>query len=408
MPLRVCIDARLRTGQWGGVEQVLIGLAAGLSKLEGEEEYLFLTHAGEDDWLTPYLGGACRTLHTRRSRVERRARAVTRALLERLPRVGTRFAVRPSDGTVERSAIDVMHFPFQDAFLTGVPSLYQPHDLQHLHLPELFTGWERARREAIYRTHCAAATVVISMTSWGRMDLIEQYGLSPEKVAVVPWGSVLWEYPDPTPADLDSLRRELSLPAGFLLYPARTWPHKNQERLIEALALLKTRDGVTIPLICPGGDAGGTGRLRERAEELGLAETTSFPGFVSPLQLRGLYRQATALIFPSLFEGWGLPISEAFSEGLPVASSSTTCLPDLVDDAGILFDPSETEEIAAAAARIWTDADLRATLARRGRQRADLFSFDATARLLRAHYRRVGGRSLSEEDRILLEAEPVV
>jgi glycosyltransferase involved in cell wall biosynthesis len=406
--MRVCIDARLPTGQWGGVEQALIGLAAGLSKLDGDEEYLFLTHAGEDDWLTPYLGGACSTLHSRRGRVERRARAGMRALLERPPRVGTRFAVRSSDGTIERNAIDVVHFPFQDAFLTEVPSLYQPHDLQHLHLPELFSRWERARREVVYRTHCSAATTVISMTSWGRGDLIARYGLPPEKAVVVPWGSVLREYPDPTPADLDCLRRELSVPTGFLLYPARTWPHKNHERLLEALAVIRRRDGLTIPLVCPGGDAGGTGRLRDRAEELGLAESTSFPGFVSPLQLRGLYRLATGLIFPSLFEGWGLPICEAFSEGVPIGSSNVTSLPDLVDDAGVLFDPRDTEEIATVAKRLWTDEELRLRLSRRGWERAELFTFEGTARLLRAHYRRVGGQSLSEEDRILLQAEPVV
>jgi glycosyltransferase involved in cell wall biosynthesis len=405
--MRVCIDARLGTGMFGGVEQVVIGIAAGLSGLEGaDEEYLFLTHAGEDEWLRPYLGGSCRVLHTRRRRPNRRARAVTRASLERLPAIGTRFSVRPSDGTVERNGIDVMHFPFQDAFLTEVPSLYQPHDLQHLHLPGLFSRWERERREVIYRAHCAAAATVVSMTSWGRGDLISQYGLPPEKVAVVPGGSVLWEYPEPTPADLDALRSRLSLPPEFLLYPAQTWPHKNHERLLEALARLRDRDELPVPLVCPGSDRGRSWHARERAAELGLDGATWFPGFVSPLQLRGLFRLATGLVFPSRFEGWGLPVCEAFSEGLPVASSTATSLPDLVGDAGILFDPDDTEEIAAAVKRLWTDPGLRATLSERGRKRGEQFSFDAAARLFRAHYRRIGGRPQSEQDRILLQEPP--
>jgi glycosyltransferase involved in cell wall biosynthesis len=404
--MRVCIDARLGTGRFGGVEQVLIGIAAGLSGLdEPDDEYLFLTHEGEDDWLRPYLSGPCRILHTRRSRPNRRARAIARGLLERAPRVGTRFSVRVSDGTVERAGIDVMHFAFQDAFLTEVPSIYQPHDLQHHHLPDMFSDWERRRRETIYRAHCAAAETVVMMSSWGRWDVIQRYGLPPGKVAVVPGGSVLWEYPEPSESDLSSLRRRLGLQDGYLLYPAQTWPHKNHVRLLEALKLVRDREGIEIPLVCPGSDPRRSREVRARAEELGQSGTAIFPGFVSPVELRGLYRLATALIFPSRFEGWGLPICEAFSEGLPVASSAATGLPDLIDDAGLLFDPDDTDEIAGAAKRLWTDPELREQLSERGRRRSQLFSFDATARLLRAHYRRIAG-SLSEEDRILLDARP--
>ena len=123
-PLRVCIDARLGGGRFGGVEQVVIGLAAALSRLEdGDEEYLFLTYPEHDEWIREYVSGPCRLLPSRRSYPNRRLRAVTRALLERLPTVGVRFAVRPSDGTVERAGVDLVHFPFQDAFTTGTGGL---------------------------------------------------------------------------------------------------------------------------------------------------------------------------------------------------------------------------------------------------------------------------------------------
>jgi glycosyltransferase involved in cell wall biosynthesis len=405
-PLRVGIDARIGAGQFGGVEQVLIGIAAGLSKLDGgDEEYLFLTHPERDEWIRPYLRGPCRRLPTRRAYLSRRARAAGRGLAERVPG-GLRFAVRPSDGTVERAGVEVMHFPVQDAFTTDVPSIYQPHDLQHLHLPELFSRWERERRERIYRTHCARAEMVVAMTSWGKCDLIEHYDLPEERVGVVPWGSVLWEYPNPSPADLDRLRNRLSLPEEFLLYPAQTWPHKNHEGLLEALALIRDREGLTIPLVCPGNQNRHFAKIRSRVRDLGLEATTRFPGFVSALELRGLYELATALVFPSRFEGWGLPICEAFSAGLPVASSSATSLPDLVGDAGLLFDPSDPQQIAKAVLRLWRDPVLRQTLSERGRERGARFSFDHTARLFRAHYRRIAGRSLPEEDRILLADPP--
>jgi glycosyltransferase involved in cell wall biosynthesis len=338
--------------------------------------------------------------------VNRRSRAVARALLERLPGIGIRFAVRPSDGTVERAGADLVHFTFQDAFMTEIPSIYQPHDLQHLHLPELFSRWDRSRRERIYRTHCDRAALVVAMTSWGRKDFMEHYELAPEKVAVVPGGSVLREYPAPTPADLDRLRSRLSPPKSFLLYPAQTWPHKNHERLLEALARIRDKSGLTIPLVCPGKQTRHYRRIREMIDRLGLAETTSFPGFVSSLELRGLYELGTALVFPSRFEGWGLPVCEAFDAGLPVASSTATGLPDVVGDAGLLFDPDDVTEIASQLQRLWTDEELRADLRERGRKRARKFSFDHTARLFRAHYRQVANRPLSEEDRSLLSSPP--
>jgi glycosyltransferase involved in cell wall biosynthesis len=177
--------------------------------------------------------------------------------------------------------------------------------------------------------------------------------------------------------------------------------------LLEALALIRDREGLTLPLVCPGNQNRHFAKIRSRVRELDLEATTRFPGFVSTLELRGLYELATALVFPSRFEGWGLPICEAFSAGLPVASSSATSLPDLVGDAGLLFDPVDPEQIAKAMLRIWRDPVLSQTLSERGSERGKQFNFDRTARLFRAHYRRIGGRSLPEEDRILLADPPL-
>jgi len=404
--LRVCIDARLGSGKSGGVEQFVIGLAGGLSRLEdGDEEFLLLTHEGEDEWLLPYIAGRARILYTRHSKLNRRTRAATRALLERAPRIGTRFAPRPSDGTIEREQVEVVHFPFQDAFTTSVPSIYQPHDLQHLHLRSLFPHWQVARREVIYRTHCRQASTVVSMTSWGKRDLIEHYDLDPAKVAVVPGGSVLEEYPEPSRRDLAQLRSRLSLPDRILLYPAQTWPHKNHARLLEGIARAR-QDGAEVVVVCPGRKTDHFAAIEAKRRELGLESALLFPGFVSPVEMRALYEMAAGLVFPSLFEGWGLPICEAWSAGVPVASSTATGLPDLVADAGILFDAEDPAAIADAVTRLWRDGDLRAELIRKGNERSRGFSFDHTARLFRAHYRRIGERQLTEEDRNLLDAPP--
>src|SRR5262249_12330435 len=189
-------------------------------------------------------------------------------------------------------------------------------------------------------------------------------------------------------------------------YPAQTWPHKNHRRLLEALARIRDEQGIAIPLVCPGRQTEDFNQIEDQVERLRLAETTRFPGFVSGLELRGLYELATALVFPSRFEGWGLPVCEAFSAGLPVACSSATGLPDVVGDAGLIFDPDGTEQMAEGVGRMWGEPGLRETLAERGRERGSQFSFDHAARLFRAHYRRIAHHPLSEEDRILLAAPP--
>jgi glycosyltransferase involved in cell wall biosynthesis len=423
-PLRVCIDARLSGDAHGGVEQIVIGLAAGLSKLDGDEEYLFLTLEGDDDWLRPYLDGNCRALHpggpapplhglVARASWQLEARLPAFRRRRRPPAAkgheGDIAAghIHLSDGTVEAAGVDVMHFPLTFGFLTRLPTIYQPHDLQHIHLPHFFTGEQLVRRDKIYRTYCEEAALVVMMTSWGKRDLVEHYGLDPAKVAVIPGNSVISSYPSPTRADVAQTRERLSLPQGFLLYPAQTWPHKNHLKLLDAIALLRDRNGLEVPVVCPGRQLGIYETVAARVRELDLGRLAIFPGFVSPLELRCLYKSARGLIFPSLFEGWGLPITEAFETGLPVASSSATGNPDVVGDAGLIFDPSDVEQIADAMRRLATDAALREQLAAAGHRRAEQFSVDQAARLFRAHYRQVGGRRLSDADSGLLAAAPL-
>ena len=414
-PLRVCIDARMESGLLGGVEQVVIGLAHSFAKLDdGDEEYLFLTSRGDDEWIRPYMRGPCRALRAGRPPVARSiAYRLRHAASRLLPRVesGPVPPVPPkdvmgSDGTVEKAGIDVIHFPCQMAFLTEIPSIYHPHDLQHLHLPELFGERDIELRELWYRAFCAQASLVVMMTAWGRSDLLSHYDLEPEKVAIVPWGSVLAAYPEPSETDRKRARTELDLPERFVFYPAQTWAHKNHEALLEALAAIRDQHGEQVPLVCSGRANEFSDHLRVRADELGIQDTVKFVGFVSPLQLRCLYAEATALVFPSRFEGWGMPVCEAFASGVPVASSTATGLSEVTGDAALLFDPERPDQIADAVWRLWTDAELRSELIARGHRRAGELSVEHAARIFRAHYRRMGGRQLTDEDRRLLRATP--
>jgi glycosyltransferase involved in cell wall biosynthesis len=419
-PISVVLDARLITGEWGGVESVVIGLASGLSTLEdGVESYRFLTYAGKDDWLRPYLSGPCSALTVPAPPAWSDDRPVWRRIASRYVPSSVKSSARrltgpkvspppASDGTIERLGADLMHFTFQNGFLTAVPSIYHPHDLQHLHLPDFFDPREYRRRELWYRTLCEQAAMVAVASTATRQDVMQHYDLPSEKVQVVPLAPVIGEYGEPDAAELREMADRLGLPSAFILYPAQTWPHKNHLGLVEALASLRDQHDLVVPLVCTGAMNQHYPTIERRVLELDLADQVRFLGFVTPLQLRTLYGLARAVVVPSLFEAASAPLWEAFLARVPAACSNVTSLPEQAGDAALVFDPRRTAEIADAVVRIWRDDDLRARLVERGTARVSAFTWERTARHFRAHYRRLTDRPLDDSDRAILSAPPLL
>lgn len=411
-PLRVCLDARLVGGMGGGVEQFVIGLASGLSKLtDADEEYLFLAYADGSEWIRPYLSGPCRILPGPKIAWKRWLVSKLPDLLKAYHRFSPLWQAKHpprSDGTIEKAGIDIMHFTFQWAFLTPVPSIYHPWDLQHIHLPQFFRPTERRVREQAYRAFCDRARMVSVASDWHKRDLLQQYGIPADKVQVVPIGSILATYPTPKKDDLAAVRKKFSLPETFIFYPAQTWAHKNHIGLLDALAILRDRDGLTVPFVSSGFLNDYYPTIVKHIRALRLTDQIRFLGFVSPLELQCLYSLSRCMVFPSRFEGWGMPLLEAFDAGVPTACSNATSLPELAGDAAVMFDPDKPEEIAHAVRRLWMDEGLRKMLIERGKKRAALFSWNRTARLFRAHYRRIANRILTQEDRNLLETPPLL
>jgi glycosyltransferase involved in cell wall biosynthesis len=414
--MRVALDARLESGDRGGVEQVIIGLAAGLSALtDAPDEYLFLVHPEHRDWLAPYLGGSCRTIDAealpspaavapRRSPPRRAAGKLARVIGYGRPK---RPELGPSDPAVDRHGVDLMHFTMQVGFRTSLPSMFMPQDLQHVHLPQFFSRQVLLERDTLYRALADQASVVVANSQFGKRDLEASFGLPPSKVAVVPYAPVIDVYGEPTSAEHEATRAALRLPDAFALYPAKAWLHKNHRRLLDALCILREQ-GLVIPMVFTGAQNGFDEAVTRSAMELGVADQIHFTGFVKPVQLASIYRTARFMVFPSLFEGWGMPILEAFAAGLPVACSNVTCLPDLAGGAALIFDPLQPRDIAAKMRQLWSGEGLRSDLATRGRARVAQFSWDRTARLVRAHYRVMTNRRLTDEDQVLLAAEPLV
>ena len=399
--MRVVVDARLEPGAAGGVVQGVLGLVHGLSRLDGDDDYRLLVRPGRGDWLRPFVGDL-ELLEAVRADGPLPRPSLRSRIRRRLRRSPGDALLPPSKGVAEAVGADVVHLPTQQGFATTIPTLYHPWDLQHVHYPEFFDDQERRERDLLYRALCRQARVVVTPTHWAAEDVIANLDVPRRKVAVVPGASPLTVYSEPTQADLARVRAAYDLPDAFVLYPAQTWPHKNHLALVDALGLLAA-EGVRIPAVCAGWLNDFHPRIEERAREVGVADLLRFPGHLLGPELAALYRLATALVFPSLFEGWGFPVLEAFSAGLPVVCSSTPSVREVVGGAAVTFDPTRPDELARQLRRVWEDEGLRRDLVERGRARGSEFSWERTARICRALYRRVAGERLADEDRALVD-----
>jgi glycosyltransferase involved in cell wall biosynthesis len=396
------------------VGSFVIGLASGLSRLDGEDEYLFLTVPGHEAWLRPFLRGSCRMISVRhppsnvrwKASVKRHAPFAVSAWRRWRPTTASAVVrVEDSDGVIESEGVNVMHLTAADGFHTTVPTIYHPHDLQHLHLPQYFAPELVAGRDVQYRDLCARATMVAVASTWTKHDLIAQYGLSDKKIQVIPLAPLLSEYPTPSNVDLVNVSKKFGLPdGGFAFYPAQTWEHKNHLMLMEALTRLR-RDGLAIPFVSCGKKTDFYAKIEDRVGELGIQDQVRFLGFVSPLELQCLYRLSRCVVLPTKFEAASFPLWEAFLSGTPAACSAVTSLPEQAGGAALLFNPDRPDEIASAVRSLWGDQELRQTLVERAHENVAQLSWERTARMFRAHYRRIAGRELSKEDLHLLSSD---
>jgi glycosyltransferase involved in cell wall biosynthesis len=196
----------------------------------------------------------------------------------------------------------------------------------------------------------------------------------------------------PNPEEMERVRERYQLDGPFILYAGNIKPHKNLERLIEAFHSLRRGGGFdTVRLLIIGDEISKYATLRRAVHRHKLHKYVRFFGFVPDETLASLYRLASVFVFPSLYEGFGLPPLEAMASGTPVITSNVSSLPEVVGDAALLIDPYEPESIADAMRRVLTDAALRDQLRARGFQRAREFSWDRSVRRVREIYGEVLG-----------------
>jgi len=283
-----------------------------------------------------------------------------RTIPERLVAMGA-GAARPAPLRAHLEGAGVVHYPLTLRIpRVPAPSVVTLHDLQHLDLPAMFPRSERLFRRAAWHPSIRGADRVIVISDFVRRRAVELLGLDERRLRVVPLGI---DHARLAPADVP---RE-----PFVVYPAKRWPHKNHARLFEAFALVR-RERPEMRLVLTGG-----GPYPD------LPDGIEWRGRVDDQELTSLLQRASALVFPSLYEGFGLPPLEAMACGCPVACSNAAALPEVVGDAARLFDPYDVGEIAAAIGDVLDDPGEWAS---RGLVRAGGYSWEATARQTDAVY----------------------
>ena len=406
--MRVGIIVDVEPGIHGGIATALRSLITALGKLEGPETYVLIVESQTQiDWLSPLASNQMFELRPAltESAVKKGIRLAKGAVKKALGRDGrASWPVVPvSDGYLESLGLDVLHQPTQGFTYCAIPTVYNPHDLQHLHYPQFFDIADLTWRETIYRAACRTSQAIIVNSQWIKDDVVAQFAVSPDKVQIIPEAAPTQLLAEVSDEDKAATRAKYALPERYIFYPNNTWPHKNHLRLFEAMAWLRDEKGTTVPLVSTGArHEPSREKLDSRIRELGLENQVQLLGFVSSAELRAIYQMARCLVVPSLFEANSLPIFEAWAEGIPVASSNVTALPEQVGDAGLLFDPMDPQDMGSVIQRIFTDDALCADLIAKGKVRLSDFDFLRTARANRATYRRAAGRRLNEADTALL------
>jgi glycosyltransferase involved in cell wall biosynthesis len=259
------------------------------------------------------------------------------------------------------------------------------HDLIYARFPEAHSGIRDKGMRVLVPSAVRRSHRVIADSESTREDLIELLGTPADRIDVVPLGLGTVRREQPLPESDVRTRLELGDRSIVLGLSAKR-PHKNLSALIGALAKMPASERPL--LVLPGYPTWHEQELRTRALELGVDADVRFPAWVSASELEGLWALSRAFVFPSLYEGFGLPVLEAMARGVPVACSDTSSLPEVAGDAALLFDPRDEYAIAQAFGRLLKDEELRGRLRALGLARAERFTWERTARLTLESYER--------------------
>ena len=367
--MRIAIDARKLHDF--GIGTYLRNLVRGLAKIDQQTEYVLLCRPDDKETVTS-LGPNFRAV----------------------PETAAHYSIAeqlsiPLD--VRRAHVDLFHAPhYVLPVLTPGRTVVTIHDCIHLMFPEYLKhtlGYAYAR--ASMGAAARKADRIFTVSEQSKRDILRFFHVRPEKIVVTPNAIDDRFGIEPTEEEIRQTRERYQLSHPYILYVGNIKPHKNLERLIEAFHYVRSQGRSELELLIIGDEIGKLQALRRAVHRYNLHRYVRFHGFVADRTLAVLYRLASVFVFPSLYEGFGLPPLEAMASGTPVVTSNVSSLPEVVGDAAVLVDPYDPQAIADGILQVLHSSHLRAELKQRGFARVQAFSWDRSVRRVREVYEEV-------------------
>jgi glycosyltransferase involved in cell wall biosynthesis len=394
-PSRVAVDLTplLPGGENGGAKLLTIETVRGLSRLRPEDQFLLLTSERSHDELgcldAPNVRRLCVRQHSTttvppdvssrnkiRLQILSRARIASflspslRSLIKRyLFPSSVRQHLRIAPSVTKEFGADLLFCPFTMPFYHDptIPTVSIVYDLQYLHYPRFFDEEDRWARARNFGEACRLSSRVVCISEFVRKTVLENSDLPPERVVTIPIrlaGRLSKPKAETRQAALASFRLSEN---GFFFYPANFWAHKNHRMLLTAYGMYRARNPRSpFKLVCTGSAVDRMSTLTEAVLQMGLGAWVCLPGFLTEMDFAALFASCYALVFPSLYEGFGMPVLEAMTMGKPVLCSDVTSLPEVAGNAALYFSPKKPEELVSAMERITEDRDLVRQLVARG------------------------------------------
>ena len=362
--MHIAIDAHSVGAKLGGNETYATNLIEALAEIDQSNRY------------TLYV--------TKREAIERFAnRWPNVTVKETLPHTPVVRIPLTLTRELRRHPVDVLHVQYTAPPITPCPIVSTIHDLAFEHLPETFNRRSWMQLRFTVRRTARRAAQIVTVSEYSRQDIINTYGIEPERIVVTPGAAAPHFSPITNETKLRKVRENYGIERDYILSLCSIQPRKNLVRLIEAYSLLRQmRPGVKLPQLVLAGKRGWLdGETFNAARQNSSGSDILFTGYVADKDLPALYSGTACFVYPSYFEGFGLPILEAMQCGAPVIAGDRTSIPELVADAGLLFDPFDTDALVSALQQVLDDEENRATLRAKGLKRASEFSWKTTAQL---------------------------
>ena len=360
--MRIGIDAHSVGTKLGGNESYAVNLIEALAQIDSVNNYtIYVTTNEARDRFT-----------------DRWPNFKVRSTLPHTPLIRIPLTL---SAELRKHPVDILHVQFTAPPFCPCPVVVSIHDLSFEHLPETFKRRSRTQLRLTVRRSARRATRILSLSEHTRRDIIETYRIDAEKVSAIPLAAADHFRPVADNRELQRVRHKYGIDGDYILCVGSIQPRKNVARLIRAYALLRGNFSADkLPkLVLVGKCAWLYDETLRTLEKTGVKDTSVVTGYVPESDLPALYSGALCFVYPSYFEGFGLPPLEAMKCGTPVIVGNRTSLPEVVGDAALSVDPFDIEAIAAAITRLMNNSALRDELSVRGQERARMFSWQHTA-----------------------------